>query len=205
MALVIPTGFGQASQSFINTGDPDPWYITWGVDLREVGGDFQSTANDLAQVFAAFWAGRFSTQTRISELTLRVGQDGGPSLVYTANLDVPGTSTAAKLPQNCSLLIHKMTERAGRPGRGRLFVPNVLRESDVNDVGVLDSGLWSELTNTAQGWSLAMAGFGDEALDPPAQMVLLHNTGAPGGTVPDTVTKLTVDPRISTQRRRLRK
>lgn len=203
MALVIPPGFGQASIEFLNDNDPEPWYTTFGVDLDAVGGDFEAAATGCAQAFENAWQNLLSNQVVITACELRVGQDGGPPLLVRVNRGNRGTSASEMLPQNCALLIRKQTARAGRTGRGRLFLPGVLRESQVSQVGIIPSGELATLQDSAEllRLNLQNGSLGEHAEVP---MVLLHNAGVPGGTTPDPVTTLVTDFKISTQRRRLR-
>lgn len=205
MTVVIAEGFAQVSIKMRNAGDPDPWYVVFGVDTNASTESPETLATEIFVTFAAYWANRFSTATAIESAILRTGSGTGATVAESSLPAVNGSSTAAKLPQNCALLVRKNTSRGGRTGRGRMFVPNVLREGDVDDVGVLQSSFRTELQNTASGWLQSMAGGGDAAQTTPTPMVLLHNVGAPGGTVPTPVTSLTVDSVISTQRRRLRR
>lgn len=203
MALVIPTGYGQASIEMLNDYDPEPWYVTHGVDLTDVGGDYEAAATTIGQAFETAWQNDLSNQVVITKVVLRVGQDGGPPFIYEVLRGNRGSSSAEMLPQNCALLVRKQTARAGRPGRGRVFLPGVLREAQVSQVGIIPSGEMTLLQNSAQMWLEDLT----SSIEPGAvsvPMVLLHNAGVPGGTTPDLVTSLSVDNRISTQRRRLR-
>lgn len=201
MSLVIPPGTGQASVEMRNDGDPEPWYVTFGVDLTDVGGDYQLAALSLTSTFALTIGLQLHTSTKVTGCNLLVGQDGPDRLVVRYNTSIAGTSTAAMLPQNCAALYDKTTGRAGRRGKGRFFVPNILKEADVSQVGVIDSSALADLQIQADAFLTRLAE--PEPSQVATPMVLLHNTG-PGSTLPDEVTRLNVQNVISTQRRRLR-
>lgn len=203
MSLVIPTGYGQASIEMLNDGDPEPWFVTFGVDLSLVGGAYEDAAASIFSAFTATIGIQLTTATRFTACNLSVGQDGVDNLIvrYQPLAEVRGTATANMLPQNCAALYDKNTARAGRRGRGRMFIPNLLKEADVNNVGVLTGTLQGDLQLQANSF-LALLQDEDPGLITP--MVLLHNDSPTADTTPDPVISLVVQPRISTQRRRLR-
>jgi hypothetical protein len=185
-------------------GDPEAWYVTWGADITDYGGDYIAAAGYADVSFSNFWLSRFYTSTTLEGVRFKVGQDGGPPINGFYPLGDVGTSGTAKLPQNCALLIDKFTARPGRTGKGRMFMPGVLREGDVNNVGVLTSAFYSEMANSAGNWLEDLAAPADDVA-PPQPMVLLHNEGVPGGTSPTPVVGFVPQHTIATQRRRLRK
>ena len=90
-----------------------------------------------------------------------------------------------------------MTARSGRTGKGRFFIPNILNETYVDNVGVIDGGARSSLQGFVDQFLADLNAAGNP-------MVLLHNSGAPFGTTPTPVISLALDGVIATQRRRLR-
>lgn len=203
MPLAIPPGYAQCSIEIVNSGDPEPWYVTHGVDVSDAGGDYTAVGENVLEAFFDAWGTYFRTTTRVLSVYLTIGSDGGN---YTINVPSPenyvGTSTADKLPQNCAMLVQKQTLRPGRAGKGRCFLPGVVAEGSVDDVGVQNSTALTNAQTAANLWLTALANPSGIAVTP---MVLLHNQGIPGGSTPSPVTALRVDPRIATQRRRLRR
>nr|CRY96696.1 hypothetical protein [uncultured prokaryote] len=200
MALVIPPGFAQCSVEIRNSGDPNPWYVTYGLDVSGVGGDFEEAAFAAGSAWTSTVGLQLATTSTFIQARLSVGQDGGPPLTVIAPLVGAGTSTAPMLPQNCAALYDKGTALAGRRGRGRMFVPNILKETTVSDVGVMTPASRTDLQVQATAF-LNELNNGDPF--PATPMVLLHNEG-PGVPPPTPVTSFTVQAVISTQRRRLR-
>lgn len=204
MTLVIPPGFAQAAVELRNDFDPESWFVTLGVDISDAAGDHVAAATNVAQSFeGAFQLGFLSNLVTVVGVDLRVGQDGGPPLYVRVNRGNKGNSSAEKLPQNCALLIRKGTARAGRTGRGRMYLPGVLDEGQVSQVGILSP---TQATACQGRVDTFLANLADGFLgaNPLTPMVLLHNDGVPGGTTPDPVISLTIDTKIATQRRRLR-
>lgn len=121
-----------------------------------------------------------------------------------ASGDIPISSTAGavtggdadgSLPQNCSVLVQKLTALGGRRNKGRFYVPG-LSETDVDNTGAI-------LTTPLAAWNTAVNNLqlgleSDSFLD---RLVIFHST-AP--LTPTIVSDLRVDGRIATQRRRLR-
>lgn len=201
MPLVIPPGFAQVGIEFRNTGDPDPWYITFGIDVSAAASAWEEVAISISSGWGNFLLEEMSTDTSLTGVQLRIGQDGGSPLTLFFPFNYPGSATGQKLPQNCALLVTKVTSLPGRVGKGRFFVPNILSDGSVNNVGVIqttDLAALQGLMDTFYSWVVV----GDPA--PPLPIVLLHNNTAPGDPPPTVVDRLLLNQVIATQRRRLR-
>jgi hypothetical protein len=121
-----------------------------------------------------------------------VGTGGTSRVVYESPQNVIGTGADVSIPNNCAFLVHKLTERAGRRGRGRMYLPPyVVAESDVNSNGILSPAALVNLQTL-----VGNAFPGDD-------FVLLHDS-LPSSIPPDIITALNVDRQIATQRRRMR-
>lgn len=142
-----------------------------------------------------------------------VGGDDEPSR-YDATESFAGGLVGDAAPSNCALLLKKYTTRAGRRGRGRMYVPGI-PEALVEPGGQVDSAhlaFWNTtILPTVLGFVTDLgSGFTDGEIAP----VLLHDllrdpeTGDPipgSGLPPDRMVALQPDGRIATQRRRLRR
>jgi hypothetical protein len=203
MPLIIPVGFAQVTLPLLHVSQSREAVVTFGVNWDESG-----TGPDVCDAIMQTW---------IDEIGDRVDEGcvqgpvraaiGGPD---NENLQVEGTltygspGTASKLPSNVSLLVRKITDRGGRRGRGRMYVPWLLNESDVNDVGVIDGTYRSSLQVSFDNW-LDLLSSGPPGSSTPMQ--ILHSTDPDQSTLPgspNTVTSLVVDQLVATQRRRLR-
>lgn len=190
MALEIPSGFGQLAYRFGLASDPEVMITTIGVD---VGADPQGQVDDKADAFAAAvpaasLAGGYS----FLGCVLRVGTGTTETVIVEAPRNVVGTAAAVSLPNNCAYLVRKTTGRAGRRGRGRMYLPPyIVAEADIDSNGMLSGPTLTALQAIVDD---AFAG---------SDFVLLHDS-EPASIAPDPILTLVVDRQIATQRRRMR-
>jgi hypothetical protein len=205
MPVTIPPAFALCSIFWSREGDADEMAITYGVDATE-STDINEVASYQNTCFMdAYAAGDISNTMRITRVTARVGQDGGEPLFLESSSTFVGSNAGTICPQNVAILVRKRTNRGGRRGRGRFFLPWCF-EASVDNAGRLTSG---EIGAT----NLRMSNFLDALANPPigseggpTPMVLLHSTG--GSSVagaPTPVTGLETQSLVATQRRRLRR
>lgn len=202
MPLSIPPGFMHVAIELRHALDPEPWYVTYGVDSSGAGGNIPVVGQNQLDAFDSTWGLHLSTQVQITGCQITVGQDGvEPIRAFVASGTLrQGNAVAEQLPQNCALLVRKNTDFGGRRNSGRCFLPGVLAENQVSSVGIIDAPDVGDLDATAALWLAALADVGGE----PTPMVILHSTGITTMPDPTPVTSLTCDNVISTQRRRLR-
>lgn len=194
MTLVIPPGFAQVAYRFTLAGDAEEMISTVGIDLDGITGLPAGAATAAMDAFVlGFPAAAWSTAWTVRGCTVYIGQDGGPPVIVEHVTDVVGVTTMNTCPQNCAVLVRKQTGLGGRAGRGRMFLPPfALDEGNVSPNGLLDSDFRNDTQDSMDAW---MGG-----LTP----VLLHDSLTPGAPAPTPITNVIVDPRIATQRRRLR-
>lgn len=182
--------------------------ITFGVESDNYGGDYELLATDLNDEFDTTIGTRLDSAVAFGPVVLRVGQDGGENLVVSGTGSGTGNQTQVSEPPNVAALIHKRTARGGRRGRGRMYLPWCLADADVDEAGVV-LGATQVLLQTQCTNFLGHLTAGTGAMTFAAAMVLLHSPSGddvsspttPGD--PNTVTTLTVDSLVATQRRRL--
>lgn len=202
MALVIPPGYSHVGIQLRHDLDPEPWYVTYGLDTTGLAGELEDLGIDQMEAFIGAWGGSMSTQAQITGIDITVGQDGAEPVraFIAAHANLDGSATGEHLPQNCALLVRKNTGLGGRRNRGRCFLPGILAEGQVSAVGIIagqDMGTYDSL---AQEWLDGING----GANSDATMVLLHSEGISDTPPPSVITSLTCDNVISTQRRRLR-
>lgn len=198
MTLLIPPGYAQASLRLDLAGDPDPMFITFGLDIGDAGGDLASVVTAIYDAGEAVLPDILSDVYVIPGVQLAVGQDGGGALTGYFPFDalIEGADTGTACPQNTSYLVQKRTARLGRSGRGRMFVPGVV-EGMVGVTGLITDAQRDAVT---AGWQTFLDSL---ALGTPSiPMVLLHAESL--DLVPTPVTSLICDQKVATQRRRLR-
>lgn len=194
----MPTapGFADVSVQLTMVGLNRPAYFTFGIDPD--GGTPQDAATAVmnAITFTGSLVSQFDNGMTVSQVRVSMGQDGSEDLVGQISGTTTGTQTKSTLPPNVAVLIHKVTARGGRRGRGRMFLPWCVDESLVDEAGLIQN---SAVTSLQTACSLFLAKLADFSVP----MVLLHGVGNTLPGAPNPVTALTVDKLISTQRRRL--
>jgi len=100
-----------------------PAYLTFGIDPS--GGTPQDAAT--AVMTAVCTAGSlitaFDNALTVTQVRVSMGQDGSEDLVGMVAGTNTGSSAKASPPPNVAVLVHKVTARGGRRGRGRMFIP----------------------------------------------------------------------------------
>lgn len=189
-------GFAAISVEIRNVAMTRPAFVTFGVDPTST-----TPTNVAADVVAAITSAgslqsRIDSQATISSVRVSMGTDGTVDMVGISAVSLAGGYSATTLPPNCACLVHKTTARGGRRGRGRLFIPWCISNSMVSENGTIDSTTKGTLQTSMTTFLTAL-----QTNNVP--MVVLHDPGQTPPGPPDVVTALTVDPIISTQRRRL--
>lgn len=199
MTVSLPPGYANWINEYRATGDNEAMVNTLGLDL----GGATLSGQDLLASLTSLWqaqvvAGMANFMT-YSASSLVVGQDGGDPITYDSAPGSGGTVSGTFLPQNCAALIRKQTALGGRRNRGRMFLPYCLAEADVDNIGNLTSTRINAL-NTQ--FDSVMSGLDGLGVTP----VVLHTLEPIGVTpLPTPITSMTADPRLATQRRRLRR
>lgn len=192
---VIPAGFAQANLIFGGVALPTGAQVTLGLNISS----FAGTPADAAALIGANYLGKLNTQqssqVRLDSTLVKFGPDAtGPSaLVPTL---AAGTLPGNAEPSQVAFLVHKVTPQGGRAGRGRFFLPGP-SEADIDGAGVITPARAAALQT-------ALDDFYDQLIVDLLGPVLLHSVGAPIVT-PLGLTSLTLDQRVATQRRRLRR
>jgi hypothetical protein len=113
----------------------------------------------------------------------------------------PFIGNGPALPQNTAGLIKKLSAIAGRRNRGRFYLPG-MNESDIDTIGGISSALQGAINTKLGTWLTNIETVTLGAFD---GMFILHSTGISGAPPPTKVTQLVVDPKVATQRTRLRR
>lgn len=192
---IIPVDFAQITWLFTGAGLPHGAAVTLGVDVSTFAGSPTDAANDARDAFAGEVMTFLNSAAVLTETNVKFGPTAtGPTGVSTGS--TAGTGATAGMAPNSTFLVHKATLFGGRAGRGRMFLPGVA-ESSVDQAGAIDSGTVTALQG---GIDQLIVELNAAGMIP----VLLHGVGSPL-TVPSTITTMTVDSTVATQRRRLRR
>lgn len=203
MTLEIPTGYAQVALVLKHDLDPDPWMVTFGLDITGVDETSGSVPAKIIEAYTDSISTSMSNAVTLTEVRFTIGNTGGDPVIVVTPAGVPGTISGAMLPQNCAILVAKNSAVGGRKNRGRFYWPGMLLESGVNAVGAIDSALVVDYATVFSSFLLGVetASTVGGDLVPATPMVILHNDAV---TDPTAVDSLSVRSTIATQRRRLR-
>lgn len=195
---IIPLGYGEITLNYSQAGTTRPAQITFGTSLSGVPdpvaylsaviADMKTGAGLLTAT--SFDEGLTAVNARLTYTVL-----SGP-IVIDESINLTGTRVSAAMPPNVAVLGRRVTNRGGRQGRGRIYLPSgYLGEADVNEGGYIGATRLAQLqTMLTDAMNAVNTGSGE--------LVLLHSVM---GDIPDQITALTVQPQVATMRRRLRK
>jgi hypothetical protein len=200
MGVFIPDTYGLATFGF-RTGGPsaNKGAFTLGYQIAVGSADPLTSALAIRSAWSSvsgrlWWPASYSSQTTF--LGVRVMEHrGGGLLSADAAQSTAGTGAQDQMPPNCAILVKKITNIGGRHNQGRCFLPPAwVTEVSVTSTGALAAGDVITINGMLLASLTAMETAGYHA-------VLLHSTAGPA---PVSVTALSVDGRVATQRRRLR-
>jgi hypothetical protein len=192
---VIPLNYAQINWQFTGTQNPFGSDVTLGVDVSSYAGSVQDAANDARDFWIANIMPLLNLGTVLSNTHVKFGPNNTGASA-DASSTTAGTGSNPGMSPQVSFLVHKATLFGGHAGRGRMFIPG-LQESSVGADGNLDGGTVTALQG---GVDDLLSDLGTALLIP----VLLHGAASPL-TTPSTITSFTVDGKVATQRRRLRR
>lgn len=191
---VIPIGHGEAVVELGLRGEAGPALNIFGF-AYDVNTPAQTVADDIAGVLDndPGYRGLLSVEVDINSVLVRCKADAGEPLIAEATIGLAGTVAGGSPPPQVALLIQKITGRAGRVNRGRMYIP-APSEANVDETGRYTSAQTAAFQADADAFlsQLDTAGY---------PMALLHTDPA---ISPTDVVSLRVDNLVATQRRRLR-
>lgn len=198
MSGILPPGFVDFSLLIDRSGDDRPYVVTFAAAIDTPPFD-QADADAVAGSFAVSSAVRsqLGTGEVMREIRCRVGSDGlGPTFISPIN--VAGTASTQRLPQNVAAIVQKNTGLGGRRNRGRFFWPSI-NEGNVDQVGLITGPQITDLNTLA---TFVFDTICEDVIHNTAGPVLLHSLPP---SDPTPVTSWQTAPRVGTQRRRLRR
>lgn len=197
MGVVIPVDYAQMNMRWSVAGDPEFMVCTLGV--------FDVTASRSPAVVAADLGAAWDASTLTTAANMLAGWSAGTlyttvmtgtgPLSFETGTAIAGSAAAGTLPNNCAVLVRKVTNLGGRRNRGRMFLPPAyINESGVNQVGTIDPAsvtVYQNLVNSLE----------TELVARDFTPVVFHSNG---GT-PAFITDFVVQPKLATQRTRMRR
>lgn len=194
MPVLIPSGFGQAvltlSSGFYT--DLEAQIVT-GHELPGTGSLGDAAVSVLA-AYVDFLQPRLDPAVTIASVDFYTETSSG-----RATSAATGAGAGSYPPANQAVMVEKRTTLRGPRGRGRMFIPSIVTESEVDSFGMIAQAQFDAIQADAATFLADLA-----TADVP--MVLLHNSeGVSPPPAPTVVSSLLVDPQVATQRRRLRR
>lgn len=191
MAVVIPTGYAQVTIHWDGALIPDGEGATvFGLKLVP-DPDLASVCAAVGTAWMNIFAGSMSENLILTSVSAVTATAVAESPVLLA-----GEGTGSDAPPNVALHIRKLTALRGRRAQGHMYLPGLLYAQQLTAQGQIVA---NKLTGT-------QAQVDQLLTDLPGGMVILQGDGGvtPPISPPPLVTRLQVDPIISTQRKRLR-
>lgn len=197
MPVVIPVQFGIARWSFSLSGDPEPMVFTCGVE-GATGVTTQAVSDVCYNAYVgAFPVGSTDNAYTFNGTSVSFHQPGGMQVATTGPARVGTNSSANPPPNNCALLVKKVTGFSDRKQRGRFYLPNAyVDEASIDRRGFVVAGS----VTTVQGW---LNTFFTTLTGGPTVISarILHSDA----TSPTVISSLQLQSQMATQRRRMRK
>lgn len=141
----------------------------------------------------------------VFDYTTSVKGDGTTAFTVGRSIVAPirGLNAASSVTPNTAVLVQKRTGSGGRAGRGRVYLPWMLNEGEVNEIGAINAayvtGIQNDLNATAlvtQGSQVIANRVYDLPWDNPNRQLVALNIGP-------VVTSMPVQAMAATQRRRM--
>lgn len=192
MSIQIPPGFAHIDMAFRHSSYQRDAHVTFGVDIQ---GDPTFVATGVLGSWLTEWNGRLDSEVTLREVTATIGQDGGDPVIDSVTNSTAGGRSGASGTVALAVLVSKRTGLGGRRNGGRWFLPWMVADTEISELGIVTAGVVTLLQTRADNF---LGSLEDASLP----MVILHRTGVSAVPAPTPVTSLLVDGVISTQRRR---
>lgn len=191
LVTIVPPGYAEVILPMNHGASPRESVVVFGVQDNGPSSSPSSLCEEIWSTVEEHIIPLGDGSVIYGPIRCRVNYGGGP-IPGVGTSSAPGDNTIACPPSNVAVLVTKNTAEAGRKNRGRMYWPWFVEETSVSETGIIDSGYVSGHTTAFNAWQadLAIAGY---------DMVILHNDV---GT-PTTVSSLTCQSLVATQRRRL--
>lgn len=202
--MALPqTGRGQATINLTHSEVTRPMAITLGVDMEQFTGSDVEAANRIFQSFADNLCPALDNQMTLTGVDLYIGAGLQPSGSVTSDLSpvVCGAPFVGPV-LNTAVIVTKVTASLGRRGKGRFFLPGAIPEGKVSEGGIVDADILGTLQTS-------LDAFLNDIQDPLApdggMNVGVNGIGGGGdGLLFYEVSRLRAEPKVGTQRRRIR-
>lgn len=196
--MIIPETYGNWITEYHFDGDSEAMITSCGVNLDGIGSSYQQALEALADNWVACLAGSMSENVEMGPSFLQVGHFPDDPVTFVYDSVTPGSAPNFPMWPNTAVLVRKQGDLGGRRNRGRMYIPGLALRTLVSPAGVIDSAFLADLQTNLTDFLDNL----DSLTEPgPMTLVTLHSSGTP---TPASITTLTAQPKLATQRRRLR-
>lgn len=194
--MPVPAGFFSVSMRLSNAALVRPAAVTYGCERADAL-DPIANANLILSLFQTHVGPVLDSAVTIGPATCHLGSTSGESfaVLSTTTPGVGGAALQSPTP-NVAALIRKQTDRGGRRGRGRMYLPWFANETDLDEAGVIATTRANTLTSAFTAWVAAH-------LSNDVPLAVLHEPGISPTGDPSMVLSMFCDRVVATQRRRL--
>lgn len=210
MSKVYVEGYAEFWTGFALAGDPEVMYSALGLFNNGLSpNDWDQSSIDtvmtiMYDALGSLVPNAYTVQSGFALVGLGTTptDDDPPLKITTTIAPQAGTHTGSSsaLPQNCAYLVHKNVA-FGRPGR--MFIPGP-QDDLVSNAGVISNTEISIVTTMLTTLKADLEAVTVGGLNP-ILAIMSKNRAPVAGYAVKEVSSLTLDPRIGTQRRRLRR
>lgn len=186
MGYIIPAGYSRATFEY-DARSPMGSQLVWGIGLTQ--GPTETMLDALQDWWEDSGKIRTSLSYTLSNIELRNDIE-----VLNRSVGTNGSLTDAPAPPGCAALVRLGSGLVGRKNRGRIYLPGMLLDDDIDSDGSILSGTVLSIQGVVDDLMAAIASAS-------ATPVVLHSDV---GT-PTLVTSAQVQSVSATQRRRLRR
>jgi hypothetical protein len=194
--VVIPPAYAQVNLHYQSSQLPFGAEVTLGIDTSAFVGDIVAMTNAIDTAYAASGIAALHD----NDIALKVIHvKEGPNITgaaYDKNVNYPGSAGSGGVSPATAYLVHKLTALGGHAGKGRLYLPGVIK-SAMDDDGTIHSGT---VTSVSAAFNTFRSSLSTANLPP----VLLHGASSPI-SIPTPILSFACDGKAATQRRRMRR
>nr|CRY97707.1 hypothetical protein [uncultured prokaryote] len=202
MPLNIPTGFASASIHTTGSVGTPNFITTIGVTMSDAFTDLVDLANYVFDSYTSEFDDITSNIFTVTGVSLFTTSAGGNGSIDSTSLPNPGAGTGGTAMIGMAPIMQKKTAQIGRAGRGRMFLPGVLKEADVDESGRISTAKQEQLLERGTDFLANLRGEGAASVyDKDAGPVLLHSSAS---MAPTPITGISVAPIVGIQRSRIR-
>lgn len=153
MPVVIPEDCGQATLVFVHNSYSRPANVVIGFRKDLTGSNNPTTtANGILGNWHTAMRARLDSEAFLQKVIVTLGTATDPLVGESTNPPSQGSLSASTLPPGQAALVHKQTGLGGRRNKGRMYLPWVLDDTQVDDLGNVSAAMIAVLQPALNAW-----------------------------------------------------